>query len=121
MQQILWLEVILKAAAGLALITLPLTVIRFLGLQRPETGFWPRLLGGVILGIAAGVFITLQLPNARGGIGPAGLAAINLASAAMLIAPLIMATAAPTRRGRALIVLAAVALLALAFLEIAHV
>jgi hypothetical protein len=120
-QQLLWFEVVLKSVAGLVLVLLPLTALRFVGMQRPETGFWPRLLGGIVLGIAAGVFITLRFPEARGGIGPAGLVAVNLAGAAMLIAPLIMGTAAPTRRGRAVIVLGAVTLLALAFLEIAHV
>ena len=121
MQQILWVEVVLKAAAGLALIILPLTAIRVCGMQNPETGFWPRLLGAVVLGIAAAVFVTLQFPDARGGLGPAGLIPINLAGAAAMIAPLIMGTAAPTRRGRFFILVNAVALTSLAFLEIAHI
>jgi hypothetical protein len=120
-QQILWVEVVLKAASGLALIILPLTAIRVFGMQKPETGFWPRLLGAVVLGIAAAVFVTLQFPDARGGLGPAGLIPINLAGAAAMIAPLIMGTAAPTRRGRFFIVVNAVALTSLAFLEIAHI
>lgn len=121
MQQLLWIEVILKAAAGVTLIILPLSAIRLVGMQRPETGFWPRLLGAVVLGIAAGVFMTLQFPDAKGGIGPAGLISINLAGAGAMIAPLIMGTAAPTRRGKAFILANAVALLSLAFLEIAHI
>ena len=120
MQQLLWFEVILKAAAGGTLLLIPLTAIRIAGLQRPETGFWPRLLGAVVLGIAAAVFITLQYPDARGGLGPAGLIPINLAGAAAMLAPLVMGTAAPTRRGKAFIIVNAVALLNLAFLEIAH-
>jgi hypothetical protein len=120
-QQILWFEVILKAAAGLTLVLIPLTAIRFTGMQRPETGFWPRLLGAVVLGIAAAVFITLHFPDARGGLGPAGLIPINLAGAAAMLAPLVMGTAAPTRRGKLFIIVNAVVLLALAFLEIAHI
>jgi hypothetical protein len=119
-QQLLWFEVVFKAAAGVLLVLLPLTAIRIAGLQRPESGFWPRLLGAVTIGIAAAVFITLNYPQARGGLGPAGLIPINLAGAGALIAPLIMGMAAPTRRGRLVILTGAVALLALAFLEIAH-
>lgn len=121
MQQLLWFEIIFKGAIGAAFLAVPLTLIRIAGLQKPETGFWPRLAGALLAGIAAGVFITLRFPEAQGGIGPAGLVAINLGTAAALIIPLIMGTAAPTRRGRALIVTGAVAHLALAFLEIAHI
>ncbi len=121
MQQILWLEVLLKAAAGLTLVLVPLTAIRITGMQKPESGFWPRLLGAVVLGIAAAVFVTLQFPDARGGLGPAGLIPINLAGAGAMLAPLILGTAAPTRRGRLFILVNAVVLLALAFLEIAHI
>lgn len=120
MQQILWLEVVLKAAAGLTLLIVPLTAISITGLQRPDTGFWPRLLGGVLLGLAAAVYIGLQFPAARGGLGPAGLIPINLAVAAAAIAHLIMGTAAPSRRGKLFILVNALLLLALAFLEIAH-
>lgn len=121
MQQILWFEVVLKAVAGLTLLLIPLTAIRLTGMQRPETGFWPRLLGAVVLGIAAAVFITLQYPSARGGLGPAGLIPINLAGAAAMIAPLIMGYAAPSRRGKLFVVVNAVTLLTLAFMEIAHI
>jgi hypothetical protein len=98
-----------------------LTAIRVTGLSKPETGFWPRLLGALVLGISAAVFVTLAHPEARGGLGPAGLIPINLAGAAGMIAPLIMGTAAPTRRGRLFVFLNAIVLLVLAFLEIAHI
>lgn len=121
LQQILWFELVIKALAGLTLFLIPLTAIRITGMQRPENGFWPRLLGAVIFGIACAVFITLNFPDAKGGLGPAGLIPINLAGAAAMIAPLIMGSAAPTRRGRLFILVNAVVLLTLAFLEIAHI
>lgn len=120
MQQILWVEIILKTVAGGLLFLAPLTTATLLGLERPNTGFWPRVLGAVSLGIAAGIWIGLQVPTARGAIGPAGLIALNFATAAALIAPLILGTAAPSRRGKLVVVIAAILLLALAFLEIAH-
>jgi hypothetical protein len=120
-QQLLWVEVFLKAAAGITLVLLPLTAIRIVGMQRPETGFWPRLLGAVVLGVAAAVFMTLHFPEAKGGLGPAGLIPINLAGAGAMIAQLIMGSAAPTRRGKLFIAANAAVLLALAFTEISHI
>ena len=120
-QQILWAEIFLKTAAGALLVIAPLTAISLAGLQRPETGFWPRLLGAVTLAVATGIWVGLQFPSAHGPIGPAGLLPINLFAAAALIAPLILGTATPSRRGKLFIAASAVLLLALAFLEIAHV
>ncbi len=121
MQQILWFEIIFKGAIGATLLILPLTALSVAGLQRPETGFWPRLVGALLLGIAAGVFLTLRFPEANGGIGPAGLVAVNLSLAAGLLSPLVWGTAAPFRRGRFAVLVLGLASLALAFLEIAHI
>ncbi|WP_041320124.1 hypothetical protein [Hyphomicrobium denitrificans] len=121
MQQILWAEIVIKAITGGLLVFAPLTALAFLGLERPNTGFWPRLLGAVTLGIAAGIWIGLQFPEARGAIGPGGLIAINLAVAGALIAPLILGKAAPSRRGKFIVAFSATLLLVLSFLEIAHV
>lgn len=121
MQELLWFEAIFKGAVALFLIVMPLSLTRILGLHRPEQRFWPRLAGFLLLGISAGVLVTLLFPAARGGIGVAGLLAINLAGAAALVVPLIWGTAAPERRGRLLIVLTTIALLTLAFIEIAHI
>jgi hypothetical protein len=121
LQQILWVEIVLKAAIGAALVTVPLTVISLAGLQRPETGFWPRLLGALVLAVATSVWIGIRFPEARGAIGPAGLIPINLYAAAAMLAPLVLGRAAPTRWGRLLIAVGAALLLGLAFVEIAHV
>lgn len=120
MQQILWAEIIVKGILGAVLFAAPQAASAVFGMQRPATGFWPRVLGGTVLGIAAGVWIGLKFPNAHGAIGPAGLIPINLFAAAALIAPLILGTAAPSRRGKVVIAVCAFLLLALAFLEIAH-
>jgi hypothetical protein len=120
-QQILWAEVVVKAVIGVALVLAPLATSALFGMQRPETGFWPRLTGGITLGIAAGVWIGLRFPDAHGSIGAGGLIPINLFASAALIAPLILGRAAPSRRGKFFIAASAVVLLTLAFLEIAHV
>ncbi len=120
MQQILWAEIFLKALAGAILVIAPLTAIRVAGLHKPNEGFWPRLLGALLLGVATGIWFGLQFPAAKGAIGPAGLIPINLLTAAAMLAALVLGSAAPTRRGRLFIAAAGVLLLALAFLEIAH-
>ena len=76
--------------------------------------------GFLLIGIAAATLVSLLSPSTRGGLGPGGLVAINLAAASGLIAPLVWGTAAPVRRGRLLLVIATLTLLTLAFLEIAH-
>ncbi len=121
MEQLIWFEVAFKGAAGLALIVLPNTTLRILGLHRDAQRFWPRIAGCVLAGIALGVLATLLTPQARGGIGPAGLIAVNLSLAAGLLSPLVWGTAAPFRRGRFAVLVLGLASLALAFLEIAHI
>jgi hypothetical protein len=119
-QQILWAEIVVKAVVGVLLIVAPLASASILGLQRPDAGFWPRILGGLSAGIAAGVWIGLAFPNVHGSIGPAGLIPVNFGAAATLIAPLILGHAAPSRRGKLVVAVCAVVLLAFGFLEIAH-
>lgn len=120
MQQILWAEIVIKAIAGLVLLIVPLSAILIAGLTRPVTGLWPRLVGALSLAIAASILIGLEYPASRGSVGPAALVPINLLSAAVLIAALVMGTAAPTRRGKFLVAASAISLTLLAFLEIAH-
>jgi hypothetical protein len=120
-QQILWAEIVLKAFSGAALVIAPLTVLSFLGLYRPATGFWPRLVGAVSLGLAAGIWLGLLYPDAKGALGPAGLIPINLFAAAALLASLVLDHAAPKRRGTMVVAAATLLLFALALLEIAHI
>ena len=121
MQQILWFEVALKGILGIALFVMPLSAARLCGLQHPGSGFWPRLVGALLLGLAAGVFIKAEFPTVQGGIGPGGLIATNLAGASALAGALILGKAAPSRRGWFLILIVTILLLALAFVEIAHI
>ncbi|MBS0240449.1 MAG: ABC transporter permease [Proteobacteria bacterium] len=120
MLQILWTEITIKAVAGLVLVLVPLSALAIVGLARPTTGLWPRLTGALLLAIAASIWIGLEYPSARGSIGPAALVSLNLFPAAVLIAALVMGTAAPTRRGQLILGLSAITLTLLAFLEIAH-
>lgn len=115
-QQLLWIETLLKCSGGVILTLFPLTAARLFGLPKGESGLWPRLLGAVLLGIAAAAFLEGQ-GNGPRGLGLGALMAINLISAAALLMLLGVGSASATRRGRAALWLLLVILLVLAGLE----
>ncbi len=119
MQQLLWLETLLKAGCGLALVAAPISVIRLLGLSNPGQAFWPRLLGALLIGCGAAAYIEGAWAGSR-GLGLAGLVIINLLSAAALAGTVIFGTAAPSRRGAFAVWSAVVVLFVLSLVEIAH-
>ena len=119
MQQLLWIETLLKLASGLVLITAPLPAIRLLGLPRTESAFWPRLLGAVLMGLAAGTFLEGRIGTR--GMGLAGCLLVNLSVAGMLTTLLVLGRASTTRRGRLLLWALVAVLLGLSLLEIAFV
>lgn len=120
MHQLLVIEAIMKLSGGLLLLIAPVTIARLLGLHRPEQGFWPRLLGAALVGIAAASAIEAWLPSSN-GLGLAGSVAINLVAAFVIISVLLMQSGAPTRRGRLALWLLTSGLVLLALVEIAYV
>lgn len=119
MHQLLWLETVLKLAGGLALLLAPLTLIRVLGLPAAASAYWPRMLGAVLVGIAAAAFIEGAWSGSR-GLGLAGLVLINLAGAAGIATMALFGGGAPTRRGRFFLGSVALLLFVLALVEIAY-
>ena len=120
MLQLLWIETLLKLVFGLVLATVPLTAARLFGLSRPDSGFWPRLLGGVLIGLAGATFLEGWIKNAH-GLGLGGCLIINLAAAAILFALLVLGKATDLRRGRLLLWGIVILLIVLSLLEVAHV
>jgi hypothetical protein len=117
MQQLLWLEMLLKLVAGLLLTLAPLTTLRILGLPRPDTGFWPRVCGALLLGMAGALFLE---GTSRGhGLGLAGAIVINLCGAAVLAAQLVLEAGPASRRGRITVWLAVCLLVIVSVVEIA--
>lgn len=119
MHQLLWLETLLKLAGGAALLLAPLTTIRILGLPTSATGFWPRVVGVLLIGIAAATFIEGAWAGSR-GLGLAGLVILNILSAAVIALAAVLGAGAPTRRGTAALWTLVVLLLLLSLVEIAH-
>jgi hypothetical protein len=118
-QQIAWIEVLLKGTSGLMLCFFPLTTARLIGLPVAGSGFWPRLLGAVLVGIAAALFLEGRGGGPR-GLGMAGVMVINLAALAMLLSLLISERAASTMRGRLVLWVVALTLLLLAVVELVN-
>lgn len=117
MQQLLWLETLLKFSAGILLATLPLTTLRLLGLPRPDTGFWPRVCGALLIGIAGALF--LEGASAGHGLGLAGVVIINLCGTALLATLLVLDRGPASFRGRVAVWLTVCALVTLSITEIA--
>lgn len=126
MQQLLWIETLLKLSGGLVLALAPLTAIRLLGLPSTDSGFWPRLLGAVLIGLAAATFLEGKFGGTPRGLGIAGCFLINVAAIGMLVTQLVLARPQPgrppqTRRGQAILWLLVCLLSLLVVIEIAHV
>jgi hypothetical protein len=117
LQHLLWSEIALKGLTGLVLVIAPGHAAAMLGQPTAATGFWPRVLGSLLLGTAGSLLLHMQRPLIE-TITPVGLIAINLSGALVLIAHLVLQTASQTRRGTVLLWIIALNLLILSLVEI---
>ncbi|MCH9766048.1 MAG: hypothetical protein K0U34_08670 [Alphaproteobacteria bacterium] len=117
-EQLLWVETLIKGTIGLCLVLSPKLVVRLFALPETPTGFWPRLTGGVLLGLAITIFLSgAQLIT--DGIGLGGLAIVNFSAATILLMQDLRPSPAPKRQRRTLLGWLALLLAGLAVLEIA--
>jgi hypothetical protein len=119
-RELLVLEVLLKLAAGLPLLLMPVAVVKLLGLPRSDnSGFWPRLLGAVLVAIAAACYLEARFPGSK-GLALGGVILVNLSAAFAIAIMLAAGSAVESRRGRAGLWLAVALLVGLSLVEIAH-
>jgi hypothetical protein len=118
-QQLLYIETILKLAGGLVLLLLPLTACSVFGLPKPQSGLWPRLLGSVLVGLAGATYIE-GATQAR-GLGMAGCVIINMVAVAVILTLLTLGAAGSSRRGRGILALLSLLLFFLSFLELGQI
>jgi hypothetical protein len=86
-------------------------------LPRPDTGYWPRLCGALLIGIAGALFIE---GTSRGhGLGLAGCIIINLCGATVLATLLVLERGPASARGRTVVWALVCALIILSVVEIA--
>ena len=91
---------LLKLSAGLLLVLTPLSVIKLFGLPRTDTGFWPRLLGAVLVGLAGALFVEGRTPGSH-GLGLAGCVIVNVSAVSIMTTLLVLDAGPPSARGRA--------------------
>lgn len=116
----LYVDLLFKAGFGLALLLFPLLFCKVFGLPRPNTGFWPRILGASFLGQAGALFLEGAVPNTH-GLGLGGALTINLSIAAILASMIILGAVGEKRRAQALLWLLVVVLVTLSLFELAYV
>ena len=117
-QQLLWIEILLKGTTGLILLIAPCLFAKSLGLPAIGAPFWPRLVGSLLCGLAGAVILTAWLGRSN-ATGLAGLAAMNVTVGVIIIAQLAVGSDPLPRRGRVLLWMAAIILCTLSAVEIA--
>lgn len=120
MVQLLWIELVIKLAGGLLLLAVPLTTIAVLGLPKAANAFWPRMLGAVLVGLAAATYVDTNVRLGH-GLGLAGAFVIDLVSGLGLASLLFLKQGPDTWRGRAVVWVAAVGLIVLALAAIPYI
>ena len=118
MQQLLTVEILLKLAGGLALVLAPLSTIKLLGLPRTDSGFWPRLLGAVLIGMAMALYLEGRGPGSQ-GLGLSGCVIVNFSAVSILGGSLALEAGPSSARGRVAVWALVVLLVCLSLLEIA--
>src|SRR5262245_65901710 len=99
-EQLLWVEMLFKLAAGLVLLIAPTRTAAVIGWPRAGSAFWPRLLGAMLIGIGLASELNARAAGGR-GLALRRIVSINLAVAAFLFVN-VMLSPPPARRGRLL-------------------
>lgn len=120
--KLLTLEALLEASTGLVLLICPQITARLLGWPS-ASGFWPRVAGALLLGLAAGTTADLvgwTQAGPRAGVGLVGHIATNVILAFVLMSLMMVGDKPSSRRGRVFGWAGALWLTVLALVEIAH-
>lgn len=117
MEQLLWIETLIKGSIGACLLISPKLTIRLFALPETNSSFWPRLVGALLAGLAGVSFLT-GAKVITDGIGLAGLAVLNLGAGALLLTQYTMTRGSAGRRQRTALGLLGVLLLLIAIVEI---
>jgi hypothetical protein len=117
---VIWLDVAVRLVLGGLLVLAPRMTLTALGLPKSAETFWPRLLGIVLLALAAGTAIDGRWPG-KGGPLLGGLVALNVAMAFALATALVVGQLDVPKRGRLALWLAAIGSALLALVQLAWV
>ena len=117
--QLLWLETLLKGGIGLIMLLVPISAAKLAGLPHGNVGFWPRLFGAALLGLACAFAVEGSAQITARGLGLGGAVVINFVAVLALFGLLIFKGASSMRGALLLWLLIAVLILLMLF-EIAH-
>jgi len=121
--KLLTLEVLITGGFALLLLAFPSISVRVLGWPQAGSTFWPRTLGGALLGVTLATITTLAdwTRDAYGaGFGLAGHITVNLTMAFVLISMLVLGPDHPTHRGAIFTWMLSIGLIVLALVEVAY-
>ena len=113
---LLWIDAALNLLLGAGLITFPPAIVRALGLPETKATIYPRVFGGVLIGIAIALLVEAVVP-ALGGLGLGGAIAINLSGAVVVSGCLISHMGDITATGRTVLWTVVVVLTVLSAVE----
>jgi len=102
LDQLLWLDVLVKAVGGVLLLVIPRVTIAALGLPRSDQAFYPRLLGVLLLAIALAIFADAA-DWTGDGLGASGAALINIAGGVLIYTLVLVPRPFLSTRGRILL------------------
>ena len=119
---LLAIDALIDFALGLLLIVFPRGVLSFLGVPRPDSAFYPSILGGVLVGIGIALWLERDGDRRRTrGLGLHGAIAVNLCGALVLTGWLLLGNLRLPPRGAALLWGIAVLVLGVGIVEIVQV
>jgi hypothetical protein len=117
---LLLVDGIVNLGLGAALLLLPTRLLDIVGLPKSDGFFYSSILGAVLFGI--GIALLLELGGRRGpvrGLGLGGAIAINLCGGGAVVVWLLTGPSGLPLRGRVVLWIVAVAVLLIAFAELA--
>ena len=114
---LIWIDAALNLLLGVGLLAFPPALVRAFGLPETEATIYPRILGGVLIGIAIALIVEAMVPG-LGGLRLGGAIAINLCGAAVVIGCLISPHVKIASRGRFVLWAVVVVLIVLSAIEL---
>ena len=117
---LLVVDAVVNLLLGAILLLFPVGLVHLLGLPQASTRFYPSILGAVIFGI--GIALLLELAGSEAGVrglGLGGAIAINLCGSGALLVWLVAVPLALPVRGKIVLWVVAVIVLAIGVAEIA--